>query len=192
MALPLIWLGGATLGAVILADRREKRHQLEHQRSMGKAPSMPEGGQHVALKPSLWHPSHKQVQPQPGAIICCFVYGMIEHTGIWLDDHILIELHGSGLIRAVSTNRFLAGRTGTKIYIACSHDHQPLIDAGVLQRAEASIFQYREYDLFDNNCHRFVWSCLTGLEESLPSFNDLNLRLATHFRQQVYWDEVRL
>lgn len=188
MALPLLLVGGA-LGAAILADQREKRHALERQRHSGVEPQQ-RTGRAVGLHPSLWQSGHKQVKPKPGAIICCFVYGVIEHTGIWLDDNTLIELHGNGLIRAVSTARFLAGRTGTKIYVACNHAHQPLIDGEVLHRAELEIFSYREYDLFDNNCHRFVWSCLSGVEESLPSFNDLNKKLAQYFEQSIYWDEA--
>ena len=189
MALPLLLVGSA-LGAVFLANEREKRHQLELKRRSGTVP-VPQGhNKHVGLHPSLWQAGHKRVNPLPGTIICCFVYGVIEHTGIWLDDHTLIELHGNGLIRAVSTQRFLAGRTGSKIYIACSHDHRPLVDEDALIKAEQAIFTYREYDLFDNNCHRFVWSCLSGKEESLPGFNDLNKRLSAHFGQSIYWDEA--
>ena len=67
---------------------------------------------------------HSKVKPQPGSIICCFIYGLIEHTGIWLDEHTLIELYGRGLIRAVPTKYFLASSTGSKIFVACSHGHQ--------------------------------------------------------------------
>lgn len=188
MALPLLLLGSA-LGAALLANEREKRHQLERKRLSGINPASMKD-KTIGLHPSLWQVGHKQVKPKPGAIICCFVYGVIEHTGIWLDDNTLIELHGNGLIRAVSTKRFLAGRTGSKIFVACSHTHQPLIDGEVLLRAEKAIFTYREYDLFDNNCHRFVWSCLNGTEESLPSFNDLNKKLSSYFEQTIYWDEA--
>lgn len=192
MALPLLWLGGAVLGAILLADEREKRHQLELNRRKGSAPKNLAEGKVASLSPSTWQTGGRKVKPQPGAIICCFVYGFIEHTGIWLDEHTLIELHGSGLVRAVSTKRFLAGRTGSKIFVACSHDHQVLIEPAMLEKAEQAIFTYREYDLFDNNCHRFVWSCLSGNEESLPSFNDLNKRLALHFSQSLYWDEAEV
>jgi hypothetical protein len=192
MALPLLWLGSAALGAILLADEREKRHQLTLNRRRGVAPKTLEECETAALSPSAWQTGNSKMKPQPGSIICCFVYGLIEHTGIWLDEHTLIELHGSGLVRAVSTKRFLAGRTGSKIFVACSHDHQVLVEPAMLAKAEQAIFTYREYDLFDNNCHRFVWSCLSGKEESLPSFNDLNKRLAIHFNQSLYWDEAEL
>ena len=192
MPLPLLWLGGAAIGAVLLADEREKRHQLELKRRKGIAPKTFKEGEHLPLAPSVWQAGHKRVQPQPGSIICCFVYGLIEHTGIWLDEHTLIELHGSGLVRAVSTKRFLAGRTGSKIFVACSHDHQVLVEPAMLEKAQQAIYTYREYDLFDNNCHRFVWSCLSGKEESLSSFNELNQRLAAYFNQSLYWDEAEL
>lgn len=194
MVLPIFWLGGAAVSAILLADERTKRRDIELNRLLGKTAQksktnpLPSG----YLSPSQWQNSHKAVAPKPGSIVCCFVYGIIEHTGIWLDDNTLIELHGSGLIRAVSTKRFLAGRTGSKIFIACSHDHQALFDDAALVRAEKAIFTYREYDLFDNNCHRFVWACLSSEETSLPSFNDLNKRLSGHFKQDIYWDEAIL
>ena len=36
MPLPLLWMGGAVIGAVLLADEREKRQQLERDRLLGK------------------------------------------------------------------------------------------------------------------------------------------------------------
>ena len=96
MALPLLLVGSA-LGAVFLANEREKRHQLELKRRSGTVPVPQGNNKHVGLHPSLWQAGHKRVNPLPGTIICCFVYGVIEHTGIWLDDHTLIELHGNFL-----------------------------------------------------------------------------------------------
>ncbi|WP_028774339.1 lecithin retinol acyltransferase family protein [Shewanella waksmanii] len=188
MALPLIWLGGAVIGAVVLADQREKRKTIESQRRLGKRDSSSSQG--ASLNPSLWQSSAIKVRPKPGSIVCCFVYGVIEHTAIWLDEHTLIELHGSGLVRAVSTQRFLAGRTGSKIYLACDHRHQPLVDETMLERAKRSIYQYREYDLLDNNCHRFVWACLTNEERAISSFNEFNQLIAEHFADNIYWDEA--
>ncbi|MFV7784011.1 lecithin retinol acyltransferase family protein [Shewanella marisflavi] len=190
MALPLLWLGGAALGAALIADAKHKQKQLTLDRRLGRAPKAPIGERVSPLSPSVLHLGEVKVAPKPGALVCCFVFGVIEHTGIWLGDDTLVELHGSGLIRPVSATRFLAGRTGSRIFVACDHQHQPLIGESVLERAEQAIYQYREYDLFDNNCHRFVWSCLTGEEKSISSFDKLNRLLAAHFAQAIYWDEA--
>lgn len=192
MALPLLWLGGAAIGAAFLADEQQKRLQLERDRLLGRAPKQALANRAMLASPSQWQKGFKQVQPEPGSIVCCYVFGVIEHTGIWLGDDCLVELHGSGLVRAVSIKRFLAGRTGSQIYLACNHQHQPLVSGSVLNRAQQAIYQYREYDLFDNNCHRFVWSCISGHEVSIKSFNELNQRLAAHFNQGIYWDEMQL
>ncbi len=191
MPLPLLWLGSAAMGALLLADEREKRLQLERDRLLGKVSRQTTGNQAMVTAPSQWQKGFKQVSSQPGSIVCCYVFGVIEHTGIWLADDCLVELHGSGLIRAVSVKRFLAGRTGSQIYIACNHQHQPLIASDMVSRVERAIYQYREYDLFDNNCHRFVWSCLCGEELAIKSFNELNQKLAGYFKQGIYWDEMR-
>ncbi|GIU28408.1 lecithin retinol acyltransferase family protein [Shewanella schlegeliana] len=192
MAFPLIWLGAAAVGAAIVAEEREKQKSIALKRRQGKANAEHRQGQSAALAPSLWKTGNKMVSPEPGGVVCCFVFGVIEHTGIWLGDNTLVELHGSGLVRAVSVERFLAGRTGSRIYQACNHQHQALIGEQVLDRAKQSIFNYREYDLFDNNCHRFVWHCLSGEEIALSSFSKLNDRIGTHFSEAVYWDELDL
>lgn len=192
MPLPLLWLGGAALGAAFLADERQKRLQLERDRLLGRAPKQALANRAMLAAPSQWQKGFKQVIPEPGSIVCCYVFGVIEHTGIWLGDDCLVELHGSGLVRAVSIKRFLAGRTGSQIYLACNHQHQPLVSEAALERAQQAIYQYREYDLFDNNCHRFVWSCISGHEISIQSFNELNQQLAAYFNQGIYWDEMQL
>ncbi|MGS0695849.1 lecithin retinol acyltransferase family protein [Shewanella sp. 0m-4] len=192
MALPLIWLGAAAVGAAIVAEEREKQKTIALKRQQGQASAKHVSGQSAILAPSLWKTGAKKVEPMPGAIVCCFVFGVIEHTGIWLGDNTLVELHGSGLVRAVSTQRFLAGRSGSRIYQACNHLHQPLIGTEVLRRAKQSIFSYREYDLFDNNCHRFVWHCLSGEERALSSFGKLNNQIGRYFSEAVYWDELKL
>lgn len=192
MPLPLLWIGGAAMGALMLADEREKRQQLERNRLLGRVPRQVNANQAMVAAPSQWQKGFKQVTPQPGSIVCCYVFGVIEHTGIWLADDCLVELHGSGLVRAVSVKRFLTGRTGSQIFIACNHLHQPLIANTIVNRAERAIYQYHEYDLFDNNCHRFVWSCLCGEERAIKSFNVLNQKLAAYFKQGIYWDEMCL
>ncbi|QYJ87531.1 lecithin retinol acyltransferase family protein [Shewanella mesophila] len=190
MALPLIWLGGAALGALLVADERSNQKKLTLDRRLGKAPRAHDDKRASPLPPSVFHLGEVKVKPEPGAVICCFVFGVIEHTGIWLGEDALVELHGSGLVRPISSKRFLAGRTGSRIFQACDHQHRALIAPKVLSRAEQAIYQYRNYDLFDNNCHRFVWSCITGEELSISSFDKFNKILGKYFQQAIYWDEI--
>lgn len=188
MPLPLLWIGGAALGAVLLADEREKRQSIERQRALGLSPK--KHGKPLQLAPSLWQSSLHKVAPVPGCIVCCHVYGVIEHTGIWIEPDVIIELHGSGLVRAVSEKRFLAGRTGRKIYLACDAKHQPLSAPHSINRATQSMFQYRNYSVLDNNCHRFVWWCVSGKDAVIETFSDFNHVIGAHFNQGIYWDEM--
>ena len=190
MALPLIWLGAAAIGAALVAEERKNQKDIAHKRMQGKAKSAHSHGDSAELAPSLWHTGDKKVALEPGAIICCFVFGVIEHTGIWLGEDTLVELHGSGLVRAISIERFLAGRSGSRVYQACNHRHQPLVGINALERAKEAIFSFREYDLLDNNCHRFVCYCLTGEEKSLSSFSKLNNEIGSYFKEAIYWDEA--
>ncbi|GIU50578.1 hypothetical protein TUM4438_37100 [Shewanella sairae] len=190
MALPLIWLGAAAIGAAIVIEEKEKQKEVALKRQLGKATKKHVDGQSAELAPSLWQTGDRRVKPEAGGIVCCFVFGVIEHTGIWIGDNTLVELHGSGLVRAVSAERFLAGRSGSRIYQACNHNHQPLIAAKAFYQAQQAIFSYRDYDLFDNNCHRFVWRCISGEDCTVQSFGQLNNKIGSYFGEAVYWDEL--
>ncbi|PMG41742.1 hypothetical protein [Shewanella sp. 10N.286.52.B9] len=190
MAVPFILLGSAAITAMLVADEHKKRQLLHRQRYLGRAPAVPDDNNFSPLLPSILHHNKVKVSPEPGAIVCCFVFGVIEHTGVWLGDNSLVELHGSGLIRPISSARFLKSRSGSRIFQACNHLHQPLVAPEALERAQQSLFQYREYELFNNNCHRFVWSCISGQEVAISNFDKLNQRLALHFKQAIYWDEL--
>lgn len=47
-----------------------------------------------------------------GAIVCCGVGGVLEHTGIWTEDNMIIEFDGNGLIKPISPTRFIKERSG--------------------------------------------------------------------------------
>ncbi|GAA4892711.1 hypothetical protein GCM10023333_27450 [Ferrimonas pelagia] len=130
--------------------------------------------------------------PVPGAVVVCHVFGVVEHTGIWLGSNAIAELHGSGLVRAVSPKRFLHGRSGARIFVCCDRLHAPLIQQDAVQRAVASLFTYRDYHLRHNNCHRFIWHCLTGQEQKITSFSQFNLLLSQLFDTGLYWDPCEL
>ncbi len=189
MAWPLIWLGGVALGALALAEEKSRRDRLNLDRRLGKlSPEDKKSG--AALTPSALLRTDSTTSPAPGSIVCCHVYGVIEHTGIWLGDDMIAELHGSGLIRAVSPRRFLAGRTGDSIFVAATASHEAMAQEQTAKRAMDNLFTYRDYDLLENNCHRFVWYCMTGEEREIRSFDGFNEKLSLHFGETVFWDQL--
>lgn len=162
MPIPLMWLGAAAICAgVKYADKR-----------------------HSAM-------TAEAVAPVDGAIVSCGIFGVFEHTAIWLDGDI-IELKGNGLIRAISPARFVAQRSGELISVACNEKGEPLVAAQAVMRAVTQLYQYSEYDVFKNNCHRFVWQCISGNNEPLTRFSDLHKRLEKHFHCQVNWPRAEL
>ena len=189
MVWPLIWLGGAAIGALALAEEKHRRDKIELDRRLGRLNDVKfDSG--AVMEPSVLFSTESQISPQIGSIVCCHVYGVIEHTGIWLENDIIAELHGSGLIRAVSVRRFLAGRSGENIYIASNTAHEALANTQAVSRATKCLFSYRDYDLFNNNCHRFVWYCLTGDDQPIYHFSHFNEQLSEYFKTPVFWDRL--
>ncbi len=170
MALPLLWLGA---GALALLATKEYSNETRIKSRIALMPS--EGKQSVI--------------PVDGAIVSCGIYGLFEHTGIWLDGNI-IELKGNGLIRGISTKRFLQNRSGEFIYIACDQAEQPLVAELAAKRATEQLFQYSEYHLFKNNCHKFVWQCISGEKQQLTRFSDLNSKMAAFFNSSIHWQKA--
>lgn len=170
MALPLLWLGA---GALALLASKEYAQETRIKSRIALLPG--EGKQSVI--------------PADGAVVSCGIYGLFEHTGIWLDGNV-IELKGNGLIRGISPQRFLQNRSGEFIYMACDQFEQPLIAEFAAERARDQLFQYSEYDLFKNNCHKFVWQCISGQKQQLTRFRDLNLKMAEHFNSHIHWHKA--
>ena len=170
MALPLLWLGA---GALALLATKEYAQET---RIKSRVSIMPGEGQN-------------NVVPLDGAVVSCGIFGLFEHTGIWVDGNV-IELKGNGLIRGISPSRFLHNRSGEFIYIACDQNNRPLVAELATQRATEQLFQYSEYHLFKNNCHKFVWQCISGQKLALTRFSDLNLRMAEFFNSDIHWQKV--
>lgn len=126
------------------------------------------------------------VRPCDGAIVCCGIFGVFQHTGIWVDNQI-VELNGNGLIRAISPRRFLANRSGSRIFIACDNNLAPMVAPDAADNAASRIFQYAEYDVLRNNCHRFTLSCLNGRVQNITRFAEFNQAVAQHFDTVVHW-----
>ncbi|TDF41741.1 hypothetical protein EYS14_02515 [Alteromonadaceae bacterium M269] len=172
MPLPLVWLG-AGLTAIYAANKlseKAQKYQGEVQHFPGE--------------------SDVYVEPADGAIICCGVYEFFDHSGIFVEDSV-IELHGSGLIKSVSYDRFLGDRSGEKAFVACDAQYRPLCDPDIVHKAVSRLYEYSEYDLINNNCHKFVWDCLSPYGERVTTFADLNRVLSNYFGSAIHWQPVR-
>lgn len=125
-----------------------------------------------------------------GAVIACEIFHLFEHTGIYLGDDVIVELQGTGLVRAISSQRFLADRTGEELLVACNRHGEVLASNQVAERAAHRIYTSEGYDLLRNNCHRFTYSCVSGISEEITSFFDLKMALKAWWRQDIRWQII--
>lgn len=168
MALPLLWLGAGVLAAATANSLNKS--QLKAEGVVGAFP----GDSRISVK------------PQNGSVVCCGIYEVLHHTGIWVDGNI-VELNGNGLIRAISPHRFLHDRSGAKIYVAADRRYRALTSERGYQTAIEMIYQYKDYDVIENNCHRFTHYCLTGKDEKITLFSELNQRVSELFGTEIHW-----
>ncbi len=124
---------------------------------------------------------------QAGSLLVCEIFQLFEHTGIYIGDGLIVELQGTGLVRAVSAARFLQGRSGNQLAVASDRRGQPFSSEAAAARAIAQIYSYQQYDLIHNNCHRFSVSCITGRPEPVTSFFDLKTELKQFWRSEIDW-----
>jgi hypothetical protein len=192
MPLPLLWLGAAAVSALAVKSAADDRKAQQKQRGRyRKVQSLIDLKRHespIAIYPSDYFSTAQRVKPQIGAIVCCGIGGVLDHTGIWVDDDTIIELDGEGLIKPISVKRFTKERSGKHIFIACDSNALPLACSNAADKAISQIFQARKYHVLDNNCHQFVWQCFTGEQSKVVTFKDLNLRMAKKFNRKIYWD----
>lgn len=183
MPLPVI-LAGAVVGAVFAHDNQKSfLRSLDSDR---RNPLRPDLGR----EPSEVLPSPKHVALVPGSIVCCEVYEAFIHTGVVIDDETIVELHGSGLIRAVSKKRFLADRSGSHIFAACDRQGIPLTFSRMMDSASQDIFNFYNYDLLKANCYRHTWRWLTGEDIAIERFTEFNKKLSQKTGSEIYWDVV--
>lgn len=192
MPLPLLWLGAAVLGAAAIKELDEKRQAQEHHREnstdINVRGNLKKHDSGIAKYPQEVFKNDTLAIVRPGALVCCGLGGILEHTGILVDEETIVELHGSGLIKAISPSRFLQERSGREIYVACDSTGEAICDEITAERAIKQIYDYQDYDLIKNNCNRFVWQCISGLKEDITTFHQLNKSLSKRFDRKVYWD----
>jgi hypothetical protein len=170
MPAPILWFGAAALA--LLASAKYSKDK-----SVTKSNT------------NLPEQSNILVIPVNGSIVSCSVFGLFDHTGIWVDGNI-IELKGNGLIRGISPSRFLHERSGDEIFIACDRDNKPIACQKTAARATAMLFQYSEYDVVKNNCHKFVWCCISNEDAELTRFSVLNEKLSVRFGSDIIWQKA--
>ncbi len=193
MALPLLWLGAALVSALAANELHDQHKKADKNRDSDDQHGVRgELGRHasgIAKHPSETFSSTKFAKIRPGSLVCCGLGGLLDHTGILVDAETIVELHGSGLIKAISPQRFLQERSGNEIFVACDAKGNALADDLIAQRAIKQIYEYQEYDLLKNNCHRFVWQCISGQPLELTTFHQLNKQLSKKFNRKIYWDK---
>ena len=126
-----------------------------------------------------------------GSVIVCEIYHLFDHSGIYVGDGQIIELAGSGLVRAVTSQRFLHNRSGEQLMALCDPRGQPVGNPAGAERAAAQLFSYQPYDLLRHNCHQFVCCCLTGQNRQVTSFFDLRTELEQFYRVRLSPELVR-
>lgn len=171
MPAPLIWLSAALAG--VYAGNKANTNYLKRKQIIGSMPGE----------------SKLRVTPVNGSIVCCGIYGVLDHTGIWIDNTIY-ELSGEGLVRCLSPNRFLGKRSGSTIYVACDANNTPLFEENSVGLARSRLYTLLDYHLFDQNCHRFVAETLAGHSVDIMSFSDLNIFLHQHFSTLINWHKA--
>ena len=192
MALPLILLGAGLVGAAVAAGEANKKNRMADQLRLLHEDGEPhlDGDEGVAKLPSEVLTSNFSCQPVPGAVVCCSVFSAFDHTGVWIDDNLIVELHGTGLIKGVTPKRFLQNRSGNQMFVACDSKGNPLVVEGSAERSAEHIFDYRDYDLVKNNCYRFTWYCVSGEDKKVTRFSQFNQLLAQKHGKKVYWDKL--
>jgi len=197
MALPLLLLGAAALSALAVQELSDDRDRvLRKRKSSNKVQSLEKLTKYespIAIYPSdilqsMVNGNVIEVEPKVGAIVCCGLGGILDHTGIYIGDNTIVELAGSGLVKAVSMQRFIAERSGKQIFIACDSKEQPLVNDLAAQKATEQIFNYYEYDVINNNCHRFIWQCFAQRYTDISTFKALNYKIAKYYNRVIYWD----
>jgi len=196
MALPLLWLGAAALSALAANELADDRKKQQAQRfSTGRPQTLVDLAPHespVVTYPTDFFSTEQRVKPEIGAIVCCGIVGVLDHTGIWLGDNSIAELDGNGLIKPISSQRFIKERSGKQIFIACDSLAQPLLSEIAANNAAQQLFQYRDYHVLDNNCHQFVWQCFNKSTTPITTFRQLNDKIAQFFNRKIYWDVADL
>ena len=152
-----------------------------------------------------------EVKPMPGSVLRCdlglganFLGGRLCHTGIYLGGDKIAEvtnIRGRAKVMVVDPYDFLHGqgtnflRTGINIYVATDGCGNALGSPEIAKRARS--FARRsscgEYDLVENNCHKFTVRCVTGVTPSAAKLTDRDVANAlkrTFGCERITWERT--
>ncbi|HDR8065778.1 TPA: hypothetical protein QCY66_004757 [Bacillus cereus] len=113
-------------------------------------------------------------EPAYGALVYTeLLFGLAEHSGIYIGNKKIINLDGKGRITKVSCNQFTENIStfNHEIYVPC-YDGE-VISIGFYRagsNAEEKLSQGRKYNLLFDNCHQFSAGCITGDFENSSNF----------------------
>ena len=186
MALPLLLIASA-FGGLYLSDQHKKA-LIQQDANRGLPLDTSTAKETIGRWPSDAYPSSLSVTPVPGSIVCCSVYQAFDHTGVVIDEDTIVELHGSGLVRAVSPKRFLSDRSGRHIFIACNQLAEPFVFSKAVWQGAQEVFNFYDYHVFKQNCYRHTWLCLTECDQQIDSFEGFNQLLSDTVQAPIYWD----
>lgn len=106
-----------------------------------------------------------KVKPKTGSVVYCKILGGIaEHSGIYVGNDRIVHLNGDGWVECVSSEAFLEQgiRSSHNAIYVSAHGKTAVGSKTAAKRAKDMVGSYQEYDILQNNCHRFVSGCLTG------------------------------
>ena len=148
---------------------------------------------------------------RPGAVMLVGLAVVLEHSGIYLGDGMVAELHGSGAVGRVDLERFRLGadddqiklRMGSWVYVACTfaeNGFTPLCHDEVAAIANDYVGQRVAYNLLVNNCHLFSATCVRRQKEFVPGdglstiegLEDAIVGLHGIEKNMLYWIPVRI
>lgn len=191
MPLPII-VAGLVLGAVVSNQNTKQYYRnLELRRSRESSNGFSNVNK-LIKSPSEYCQHTGGLSPEEGSIVCCEVFGVLDHTGVWIDEDTIIEFSNTGLTKSVSAGRFLKERSGNSIYVANDKHGNSIIIDGIVEQAISRIYTYKDYDLKRNNCHNFIASCISANDKGVTLFSELNSLIAQVSRQDIYWDKVKV
>lgn len=114
----------------------------------------------------------KITEPPEGSVLYCdLLFGVMEHSGIYIGNNKIIHLNKHGVLEIVSPEEFVSGTTAVSIYVGCI-DGIAVGTSQVKNRALNFLKnnRYLDYNAILNNCHIFSSACLTGKLENSCTF----------------------
>lgn len=111
----------------------------------------------------------------------------LKHVGLFIGNGKIIELNGDGKICEVNLEEFINVhwiRTGDKIETLIDTFGEIISFPEAVKKAKEMVGKNNGYNLFDNNCYKFIWSCIMEDDDSSCfSYHDLRIRILLNFHE---------